>query len=331
MTGKNSIIRNLPHPEIHVEDDHAYVAISDCIADTLAHGVHIDSIQDHPDVIKVTSSAESQAAQDVYRNAVTNGLPDDGLVIYWKEWFDDMDPNHNKDDRGSVWVKTITFGKSFGNRNDPDCTYVVALGPKKANHNVVEAFHAEDMLEMKQNLHYCYSKRHNREVAVHAELPVSMADQPARRDAAVLSHGNGTHGARWGHSGNLDALSDIVPACAQCFTSVLDGTDPLHCTECANWESTIPGDPRLDYEPPGDCPESELPPSGSLSPFRITFETMINAVTTAHNGVISGEMSRGEAEVSAHVSLYMPMLLVAFPSFCLTSIYVSSRCPLWRP
>ena len=149
-----------------------------------------------------------------------------------------MDPNNTKQGRGSVFIKTITLGCTSGDTNSRLLTYIVAVGPKGVNHDEVEEIHAKEMNDLRNESHYFYSKAHGKVINLHAELFVSLADQPARREANGISAGNGTYGGRWGHCVNLGALSDVVPSCDDCLEAMLSGddVDPT-CGNCTNWET----------------------------------------------------------------------------------------------
>ena len=218
------------------------------------------------------------------------------ICSYCIDWYDGCDPNSStKQNRGSVWVKTITFGAPRKDRNSFHHTYVIAVGPDHVGHRVVEEQFQQELEYMKQQDLRIYSKAHCAFVSVHMELMATLADQPARREANWLSHGNGTYGARFGVAADLHSLMVGVPACEDCLNALYNGEADTCCAKCTNWRTDI-DDPLLDMPPPKNYPVSELPASGKLRPLAITYDTLKAAVQKTHDKVVAAEWTRPQAE-----------------------------------
>ena len=59
------------------------------------------------------------------------------LTLYITLWSDDFEPNSTKDNRGSVWVMTMTIATPTNNHHTTYNTYVVAVGKKGVDHTPV--------------------------------------------------------------------------------------------------------------------------------------------------------------------------------------------------
>ena len=110
--GVNSIVQNLPQPNVNLYKRHAYVSIRQCIADFLGKGNLPDCIDDQVYNVQRKLS-ESVAAREIYLRAVNRNptlSPHDIMVILGVQWSDDFEPNtSSKVNRGSVWMKTVTI------------------------------------------------------------------------------------------------------------------------------------------------------------------------------------------------------------------------------
>jgi len=143
-------------------------------------------------------------------------------------------------------------------------------------------------------------------VKVHAELWVSLQDQPERRGANCIDLGNSNFAARWGHSGNLNPVASLVPSCTACVDKHLgnncENEEELpqfiteQCKLCADWETSTQSG-LLDFNPPDDFPPSEIPPSGKLKPKVLSHSMLVAAVRKTHEMVSTGqwEVKNGKA------------------------------------
>lgn len=302
LIGSKSIVRSLPHPDVHTCKDHAYLSIIECVVDFLGHGFDFDLIESDnvPDVVRRTN--ESKAASEIFKRAkkkVEESDADMPFVLYLVEWFDDLDPNSStKNHRGGVFIKTITIGCTKGDRNSYNNTYVVAVGPKDADHEEVQKIHAAEMIKLRNENVRCFSKKLGGVVNVHVEVIASLADQLARREATFISAGNGTYGARWAHSGDFRNTFGVVPSCRDCYVALINKNSPRRsCQVCTCWNLIPDSDSNLlDFDVPAAYPTSEIPVSGKIKPAKLSFDKLTAAVEKAHDKIVSGEWSTSQAE-----------------------------------
>jgi hypothetical protein len=122
--GKNSMILNLPHPEVRTSNDHAYVLPSECVADLLAHG-NVDF--NHGRTIhQVQSLAKSRLAKQI----IEKNDQFQCKSIFLSFWSDDFEPNYSKGNRGSMWICTLTVQTANSGTPRINNVYPLAVGPK---------------------------------------------------------------------------------------------------------------------------------------------------------------------------------------------------------
>jgi len=125
-------------------------------------------------------------------------------------------------------------------------------------------------------------------VRVHLELLASLQDQPERRKANYIMLGRSSYTAQWGLALDFAAVASGIPCCKHCMEKIIRdyASNDAQCTQCAKWDTQV-NSGLLDFTPPINYPTDLLPPSKKLSPKRITYETMMDAVATAHDGLVN--------------------------------------------
>ena len=139
--GPHSILKNLPHPKINIVRNHSYVSVKQCIADFLGKGYSPEKVKD-VNMDRIRRIVDSPIAHQVYNRArnYNKGVdPSDLIVLMGVQWSDDFEPNgSSKSNRGSVWLKTLTFVSDSYSNNELGDTYPVSIGLKSDNHDVIE-------------------------------------------------------------------------------------------------------------------------------------------------------------------------------------------------
>jgi len=307
--GKYAILPNLPRPQVTIIDNHAYVSIKECVADLLGHGVEVDVLNRtgwdsiHPEVSKIS---ESRRGQQIVRNCEQMHCGDHVLCLFANEWSDDFEPSYSiKGNRGSAWIKTITISPPHTSLHSLTHTYPIAIGRKGSSHEAIEQRLAEELLDLSLGGNQFYHGGLKKNVKVHLELFVSLQDQPERRSANYIMLGSSTYTARWGYAVDFHAIASGVPPCPACWQSLLSPTatecgGSRTCTECVNWDLSCESC-LLDYSPPTGYPPEMIPTSGKLRPLRLDYKVMKEAVTMAHNELVSGNWSIENAKVYLRV------------------------------
>ena len=297
MEGSHAILANLPHPSVRwVRSDHAYVSLKDVIADFLAHGTPYEKIRKPPEGEGVKRAGESKHAQDIWDRAKALHGENPLVVLMLKRWRDDfqaLKSNKGQKKGTSAWIGTVTISPPFDMKaNSLRNTYPIAMGPKGGNHEPVEELFLEELSKFsKGSDELFFDKSSNQMTRVHAELFVSLADQPERRGTCYVQLGNSTYHPRFGFCCNIGALEASIRACNTCFQAMLKAKDgsPFAvppCSSCTCWETTSESD-ILDHFPPPEYPLEELAASGKFRPYQMTFETLTKVVETAHNALVT--------------------------------------------
>ena len=218
MVGKYAMIPSLPIPKVKMLDtNHAYVSLRDCVQDMLMHEISVEPVENLQHSAVVTKLSGSRMASSLYRDAINKYGSGNCYTLWFNEWSDDFEPNSmSKNNRGSVWIKSITISCPFDNRNSYSNTYPIAVGPKGVSHEQVEAELAKEMAELAGNESASdyFIRGSNVPVSVHAGMMASLQDQPERRSANHMLGLGGKYSARWRYSCDLAAIANTVLSCS---------------------------------------------------------------------------------------------------------------------
>ena len=112
LDGTNSIMKILPRPNVTQHEKHSYVSIKMCIADYLAKGYLPSTTSTTMNKVNNVIT-KSKFCKGIGRRAkyCYKGMSSNNLVVMTSvSWNDDFEPNSmSKANRGSVWIKTLTF------------------------------------------------------------------------------------------------------------------------------------------------------------------------------------------------------------------------------
>ena len=96
--------------------------------------------------------SESNIAKSVLDRAqkVNNNVSGEKILpILGIQWSDAFDPNSSiKSNRGSVWIKTVTFISETYNENRRNDTVPIAIGLKSNSHDIVERYFVDEINEL---------------------------------------------------------------------------------------------------------------------------------------------------------------------------------------
>ena len=196
-----------------------------------------------------------------------------------------------------MWIKVISISPPHNDKKYYHNSYPIAIGPKKNDHEKVEMRFAKELESFKSSpLPLFYHGGLKRMVRVYVDILLTMQDQPERRSANHLLGGNSNYTARWGYSFHLKSTYSKIPACTDCIRKLFKKEKTSGCNLCAAWDfDTNNNGSILDFEYPANYPDSEKSVDRKLSPFRITYESLKNAVTKTHQSILEKEWSKDEA------------------------------------
>ena len=283
LTGRHSIISNLP--QLHAEEyqGHGYIPLKQIVELFIAQGLPTDSItlgdpasttaecvnDDDSDNVRSSYSQTMDAAE--LRSWLEEHLGDASagvMVLHIKKWSDGFEATSNQQ---SLWVVTVTISPPPGMSSSSKYTFAVAMGRKGVNHlAVLERLHQE-MQELSTPT-LMYSSVLKKFIRVVVVPTAYLADKPEKAFVtSTLSHSS-TLAKRtmWSMKPNLAFL----PACRGCHgnrlirllatPSRLSLAQNTACNNCSDWNS-LPLEAGFilckDY-PTSIHPQSPPPPPG---------------------------------------------------------------------
>lgn len=99
--------------------------------------------------------------------------------------------------------------------------------------------------------------------------------------------GSSKFSACWGVTGNFAANASKIPSCQDCFKALLQNVaeQNITCENCTNWN--LSSDSKmLHFDPPINYPSTELlGEDGKISPMKLEYSSMIDAVSKTHRNV----------------------------------------------
>ena len=306
LRGKYAIMENLPRPKVILLDNHSYVSIRQCIADFLSNDKLPHKITPCEINEKCRLVTESLVSKNVLEKALRVNKDVDKenlLVILAVQWHDDFEPNSSsKANRGSVWMKTVTFISTNFSENKFQDTYPISIGLKGECHDVVETKFIQDCEELrtgKNNIFY--SMKHKKNMHIHFEVIVSLGDQPARREINYLMQGNSKFLSRYRFAADILSVSEYLPACQECYSRIKSYpnylTLKIKCEQCVCW-NMMNNSPLMQSKPPNDYPLDAIPTNGKLQPQELTFSILNSAIDLATKKLVGGHWS--ELEVHSY-------------------------------
>ena len=313
--GANSILENIPIPQPTLIGECSYVSLHDIVADFLGHGYPYNKITETtPEEINVVQSlSSSRVVRKVKERAMIRENGDNNMplvVLFLIEWSDGFEPNVIKDNRGSVWIKTVTISpKHLGGEGSKHNTYPLCLGPAKTGDRIlVQKQFQEELQSFKEGpFKEFYCGRMKKVCRVHLELVACIQDQPERRGENCIALGSSTFSSRWGYAiDSKNVIARMVP-CATCKNIILSNRLDLEsklneCTKCVSWNfddcnvhqrNVLKIDRELYHPYPGKIRDKLI---SSIYPCKLTFKHLEEAAKTTHNHILHGKWSKRESQ-----------------------------------
>jgi hypothetical protein len=287
---RDGIIKNLPCPHVHTQNEHAFVKLREVVAHHLGHGKDVDFFGPHTNATEsvpatVRSLAESKQASKILRAAYS--VVDGSVLPLWIVlWSDDFEPNTLLQNRGSVWVLTATICTPNESSNSASNTYVLAIGPKGDDHNFVFTMVALELKFLSSGGAQFYHANVKGMINVYGEVIAYLMDSPERRGTNKLMLGTGTYTHLWLHAGDFTGVERVLPSCRDCFVKMLSKQDmSTPCLSCANWEIMHP---LIVFPVPTGWPVGEQVPGrdGKLPFVKHSFPLLKEVILKAHNGFV---------------------------------------------
>ena len=166
MSGKNSILNNIPHPEVFVRDNHACVSLKDVIAHQICHGMDLDNMvvsTKYRDIPTNTNKGilSSKAAMNMRQGIMDQyrgQLKDDIMLFYVIFWSNDFEVTHIKKHH-SVWIHTVTICPPDHSITSPRYTHALSLSTKGHNHDNILGMYHDELNELNTCNYMWYGKK----------------------------------------------------------------------------------------------------------------------------------------------------------------------------
>ena len=292
------MISMLPRPNIDTDASHAFISITELIRHVMALGIDCQPILSHNNsVCPILSSDQCKKSQEYLEKLISEDNDElNHMSILITDWHDDFEPNSQaKQNKGSVWVYTVTILGPPGTKNDGKYTYPIALGTKSSNHDHILAMIQNEIKALRDSNTQFYHRGLKKMIPVKVLHLLSIADSPERRGKNYISLGNGEYTARWGYAANVHAISKHLPHCKVCLMKLLRRTDVLEnkrCGQCLQWDFDDTGHPLLKYPLPKVHPDNE----SSIAPIILTFENLTHLIHSSVSDLQSLKISSKECD-----------------------------------
>ena len=289
VEGPNSILKNLPMPEVDTLHGYPRIPVKQTVNHLIALGIDamVYRAGFEEDWVGVDGKHECQYIKTLHEKVKArlvgdSPLSNDTCVHILRVWSDGFQPKKvkTKNDFESMQLFTLTLRASRGNQTDMH-TLPYALCFKKQNHHRIflQLLSEVQELQSPRLRHYVKDKQLYQSGCY---LDLIINDYPERCANTSLSQlGLWCH--RWGHSCIYDSAT--TPSCSNCelrrIDNVLTGSDNVRiedCGKCQDWwctkrENTHTGVNKYPVEP-GESPWNKKP---SLS-VELSFEMMENSI-----------------------------------------------------
>ena len=272
--GKHCVYRNLPYPKITEVSNHSYVSVIEIISDALAHDLSVV--------------------------ADNNEKENESLQISFMRWSDDFEPyNGNKANRGNgIWVSTLTLILPSYKKECVHNTYLLAVGAKGDDHNLVEDRFQRDLKSINDHGVMFHSKKINKKTEVSLVMIAYLEDSPERHTLCSLTRGNGNYTLRWGYTFDKKSLINYLPSCDKCLSKLESNVSisDNYCKKFLNWDVSNTEHNLTYYQSPEDYPKdfNDLK-DGKLNSKKITFTTLKEICGLAHKKIAQGRWSSKQA------------------------------------
>ena len=268
LSSKDSMFQKMPTPTIHMNDDHAYISLISLIDHFLAYNLEMNYMTCDDNIFINTGILSSKESLKM-RQSIKDELQDSNIhpmILYINLWSDDFEPNVYRKNRKSIWIETVTICPPRDKITSPMYTYVLAIGRKSDNHDMIHKFYNKELEQLsKCTYRYCDFLKKN--VPVIVKVLTISADRPERSAINHILGHNGTTTRRWLYSAYID--QDKLPSCMKCLKSRLmkvstnnnycqtaSSMSTRCCRSCGDWDYSRKSQ-HLCHEFPYGYPEEQ--------------------------------------------------------------------------
>ena len=279
---KYSIYENIPCPKAFTYDKHACVSLVSVVEKSLSLGLPIDLIRSSEYQNRLydnSSILNVRFFHDVMKKVFDryNPMGIDPYIFMLVLWSDAFEPNNTRQNKQSIWLKTVTLCPSMGCDTSVGHTFALCMGFKNDLHDTVNMMYNNELKSL-QNVQYCYIEKLRRTVPCVFHIMTMSNDRPERCGINnLLQYGNSTK--RFGYC-SLTKPNKIA-SCRKCFSNhifnILEDDINLHkknstCRTCCDFEFGNKKDIEK-FEVPIDYPRTFHPDSPESPPSHPIFKS----------------------------------------------------------
>ena len=302
---KYSIYENIPCPKSFTYDSHACISLVSVVEKALLLGLPLDLIQsseyknrkvDNSSILNVPYFVE--VLEKVYHKYNTMGI--DPFVFMLVIWSDSFEPNNTRQNKQSIWLKTVTVCTSLSCDTSASHTFALCMGFKKDSHDGVNTMYNNELISL-QNIHYFYIDQLAETKPCVFHVMVMSNDRPERCAINnLLQYGTSTK--RFGFCALTNP--NKVASCSKCYFNhmlniQIDDVSLYksnsRCRVCCDYEFglqktveqfDVPADyPRILHanspEPPLSHPIFKPRQARKLHPYKQNYTSLKQAITFA--------------------------------------------------
>ena len=291
LEGKESVLQNLPVPDVMDLDGFAHIPVEQIVDHMLAHDIDLHRLQKDDDWTNEEGKYRGNYYRDLHlevkERKKRKELPEDVVVLICRIWSDGFEAFHIKpdNDHNSLQLFTITLMEAEGSTMKKKFfTMPFALGFKKKDHSFIVNQLLMEVSEMR-NVKARYCGRGKCMINTVIYLQIVMNDYPEKCANTITSQ-MGKYAHWFGYSCLFD--KEKTPSCQQCqtrrFNKIIDksednmdnSSESRVCASCDDWwsfaKAKVSAQP-LQYP---DDPCHPLPDDVPL--VKLNFKVLMNAI-----------------------------------------------------
>lgn len=234
--GKNSIVANMPHPQVKLQHGHATVGLIETIRHSLGHGAKFNFAYNGATKERNTEGLNGTIAmekliKDVVSRHQDNKETDEinrTKIGYLLPWSDSFLRCFTKQKENSVWILTVTVCPPEDDMSSSLYTYVLAMGRSDLDHApIIKHFMEEVLIAM--NGFECYDGSNDKFQRVAFGMIAWNADRPERQ-SITGQRKEGLNGLVNGWATAPDQTK--FPSCPKCYIRLMEATEDNPVSPC---------------------------------------------------------------------------------------------------
>ena len=278
---KYSIYENIPCPKAYTFENHACISLESVIEKTLSLGLQLDLIK----VSEYTKRLNDNSSllnvkffNDIMKMVFEqyNPMKIDPYIFMLIIWSDAFEPNNTRQNKHSIWLKTVTLCPSMRCDTSINHTFALCMGFKNDSHDNVNIMYNTEIKSL-EKVHYFYIEKLRETVPCVFHIITMSNDRPERCAMNnLLQYGNSTK--RFGYCSLTK--SNKIASCPKCYSNNIFNIfeketnakrDNTGCRLCCDFEFGNKKEIER-FDVPIDYPRTYHPSSPQIPPTHPIFK-----------------------------------------------------------